>query len=67
MRDYEQIANKVAKDIERLEVKHKCKLGVWLTWRDLENNLKIMRDTPNFDEAHFAINIRFENGIDDKT
>lgn len=61
MRDYEQIANEVAKEIEKIESKHKCKLGVWLTWRDMEGNLKKMRETPGFDEAEFGIQIRFKD------
>ena len=65
MRDLEKIAEKVAKEIASIEKKHGCKLGVWLTWRDMEGNLSKMRETPGFDEAEFGIQIRFENESED--
>lgn len=61
MRDFEKIADKVAKDIISIEKKYGCKLGVWLTWRDMEGNLSKMRETVGFDEAAFGVQIRFED------
>lgn len=61
MRDLKKIAEKVAKEIASIEKKHGCKLGVWLTWRDMECNLSKMRETPGFDEAAFGVQIRFED------
>jgi hypothetical protein len=61
MRDHQEIADKVAKDIDKLQKKYNCSLGVWLTWRDMEGNLSKMRETPGFDEAEFGIQIRFKD------
>lgn len=61
MGEYQLIADKVAEEIQSIQAKYNCKLGVWLTWRDMEGNLSKMRETPGFDEAEFGIQIRFDN------
>jgi len=57
----EQIAEKVAKDIEKISKKYGVEIGVWLTWRDMEANLLKMRQTHGFDEADFGLQIRFKD------
>jgi hypothetical protein len=57
----EEIANKIAADIEMICKKHKCDIGIWLSWRDMEATLEKMRKTPKFDEAHFGLQIRFRD------
>lgn len=65
MEEYQLIADKVAEEIQAIQAKYNCKLGVWLTWRDMEGNLSKMRETPGFDEAEFGIQIRFDNESED--
>ncbi len=62
----EQKAEKVAKELEKLQKKYDCKIGVWLTWRDLMHNFDIMKKDINLDELEFGLQIRIENGIDTK-
>jgi hypothetical protein len=57
----EQIADKVAKEIEKISNKYNVEIGVWLTWRDMEANLSKMREIKGFDEANFGVQIRFKD------
>lgn len=59
--EHQKIADKVAAEIDKICKKYNCQLGVWLTWRDMEGNLKKMRETTGFDEADFGIQIRFKD------
>jgi hypothetical protein len=62
----EQTAERVAKELDKLCRKYKCKVGVWLTWRELYHNFMIMQKTPEFDEAEFGLQIRLEDANTDK-
>jgi hypothetical protein len=60
----QQKADKVGMEIAKLEKKYGCKLGTWLTWRDMLRNLEIMRDTPGMDIAQFGVQIQFTYGTE---
>ncbi len=60
-KEQELIANEVADTISKIEAKYKCKLGVWLTWRDLIHNFDKIKAEPDLNELHFGLHIRFEN------
>lgn len=61
----EKIAESVAKEIDQICAKHKCEIGVWLTWRDLLHNFDAMKADPKINELHFGLQIRI-HGTDDK-
>jgi len=58
----EDIADNFATEVQALCEKYNCRVGVWLSWRDMEATLKTMRETPGFDEAEFGLQIRIEDG-----
>lgn len=62
--DKQATADKVGAEISRIEAKYNCKLGVWLTWRDLIHNLEIMKTNKQMDIAQFGIQIQFTNGTE---
>jgi hypothetical protein len=55
-------AEKVSAEIAKIEAKYNCKLGVWLTWRDMMRNLDTMRDNIGMDIAQFGVQIQFNHG-----
>jgi len=60
------VAEKVAKEIDKIRQKYKCEIGVWLTWRDLLYNFEVMRKENGLNELHFGLQIRIENGNNDQ-
>lgn len=62
----EQIAERLAKEISKLEKEYGVQLGVWMNWRDLYGNLDVLKNHPEVNELHFGLQIRFENEPDDK-
>lgn len=61
----EKVAESVSREIERICKKHKCEIGVWLSWRDLLHNFDAMKADPNLNELHFGLQIRI-HGTNDK-
>lgn len=53
-------ANIIIAELQEICNKHNIEIGVWLTWRDLNKNLRIMEATPGFDEAFFGFQIKFQ-------
>jgi hypothetical protein len=62
----DKIADKVAKEIDKICQKYNCEIGVWLTWRDLINNFDIMKKNAELNELQFGLQIRLEDGVKDK-
>lgn len=54
----EQIADKAAKEIDKICKKYNCEIGVWLSWRDLIHNFDIMKADPKINELNFGLQIR---------
>ena len=63
----EQIAEKVAVEIDKIEKKYKCQIGVFLTWRDLLHNFELMKKEPELNELKFGLQIRLADGTSDET
>jgi hypothetical protein len=57
----EQKAEAIASQIEKLCKKYNCRIGVWLTWRDLLHNFDIAKKDPKINELEFRLQVRFEN------
>lgn len=62
----QQIAEEVAAQIEAIEKKYNCQLGVWLTWRDLLHNFDVMKKEPKLNELQFSLQIRLPDGSEDE-
>jgi isoleucyl-tRNA synthetase len=62
----EQTAEKIAKEVIKLEKKYGVQLGVWMDWRDLYCNLDVLKTHPEINELHFGLQIRFENEPNNK-
>jgi len=58
----QQIADAVAKDIDRIRAKYGCELGVWLNFDYLLINVDQMYKNPEIKELMFPLQIRIENG-----
>lgn len=50
--------NSIEAELREIEKKYNCELGCWLSWRDLIHNLRVMENTPGFDEAKFKIDVK---------
>jgi hypothetical protein len=64
--DAQAVADKVSREIERICKKYNCEIGVWLSWRDLMHNFDIMKKDASVNELQFGLQIRLDNGTDDK-
>lgn len=63
----QQIAEKVAAQIQSIEKQYNCQLGVWLTWRDLLHNFDLMKKEPKLNELQFSLQIRLPDAEDETT
>jgi len=54
----DQRLNMIEEELRTIESKYNCKLGCWLSWRDLQHNLNLMAKTPDFDIAEFKIDVK---------
>jgi hypothetical protein len=63
----DQVADKVAEEIQNICIKYKCELGVWLSWIDLLNNFDLMKKDSTINELNFGLQIRLENGTNNQS
>jgi hypothetical protein len=59
MMTHQEKADKIMGELQRIEKKFGCEIGVWLSWRDLYHNFDAMRKDPKIDNAKFPLQVKF--------